>query len=354
LTSGLQKVHSAVLKGLTEEQLSRRESMPANLPPPYFEAEKRYREAKTADEKLEALEQMLTIMPKHKGTDKLRADLRKRIAKVKTESQQKKGSSRRDAEYRIDKEGAAQVILVGAPNTGKSSLVSFLTNAKPEVAAFPHTTWKPTAGMVLFENIQFQLVDTPPVTKDFVDSWMADLLRRADILSIVVDLQADAVQQLEETSSILDGFRIFPVGSDVPEGLVKVPFYKKILLLVNKMDSQREEEDFEVFLELSDTKLPALGVSSLTGRNLSQLPVQIYKMSQIIRVYTRAPGKEPDFASPFVLSQGDTLEDLASKIHKDFIARLKFAKVWGSAVYDGQMVQRDYVMQDGDVAEIHI
>lgn len=328
--------------------------MPANLPPPYFEAEKRYREAKTAEDKLEALEQMLTIMPKHKGTDKLRADLRKRIAKVKAESQQKRGSSRRDADYRIDKEGAAQVLFVGAPNTGKSSLVAMLTNARPEIGAFPHTTWKPTAGMAFFENIQFQLVDTPPLSRDFVDPLMTDLLRRADILAVVVDLQADALLQLEESCAILRELRIFPVGSQPPGGLLKPPFFKKFLLLANKMDSQREEEDFEVFLELSQTQLPAMGVSARTGRNLARVPEEIFRLAQIIRVYTKAPGKEPDRTSPFVLAAGSTLEDLGAKIHKDFVAKLKFARVWGSAVYNGQMVQRDYVMQDGDVVEMHI
>lgn len=328
--------------------------MPANLPPPYFEAEKRYREAKTAEEKLEALEQMLTIMPKHKGTDKLRADLRKRIAKVKTEAQPKKGSSRRDADYRIDKEGAAQVALVGAPNTGKSSLVTMLTNARPEIGAFPHTTWKPTAGMAFFENIQFQLIDTPPLTKDFVDPWMADLLRRTDMVVIVVDLQADALYQLEQTCAILHELRIFPLDSQPPAGLPKPPILKKMMLLANKTDNQREEEDFEVFLELSQTRLPALGVSARTGRNLERVLVQTYKLAQIVRVYTKAPGREPDYTSPFVLAEGSTLEDLAAKIHKDFVAKLKFARVWGSAVYDGQMVQRDYIMQNGDVVEIHL
>jgi hypothetical protein len=354
LTFFQQKWHPKSVTFIIEEQLSRRDSMPANLPPPYFEAEKRYREARTAEDKLEALEQMLTIMPKHKGTDKLRADLRKRIAKVKAESQQRKGASRRDVDCRIDKEGAAQVVLVGAPNTGKSSLVAVLTNARPEIGAFPHTTWKPTAGMAFFENVQFQLVDTPAISKDFVDPWMTDLLRRADILAIVVDLQADALNQLDQSCVILHELRIFPVGSQPPAGLLKPPFFKKILLLANKMDSHREEEDFEVFLELSQSQLPALGVSTRTGRNLARVPEQIYRLAQITRVYTKAPGKEPDRTSPFVLTEGSTLEDLAAKIHKDFVAKLKFARVWGSAVYDGQMVQRDYIMQDGDVVEIHI
>lgn len=328
--------------------------MPANLPPPYFEAEKRYREGRTAEEKIDALEKMLTIMPKHKGTDKLRADLRRRIAKCKAQSQQKKGAAKRDSEYSVEREGAAQVVLVGAPNVGKSSLVASLTNARPEIADFPHSTWKPTPGMLNFENIQFQLVDTPPITKDFIDSWMADLLRKADVLLLVVDLKSGTLQQLEDSLSILQNLRIFPEGSPVPDTLSKRPFMKKILIVANKMDSAADEEDFEVFKELSETSLPAIDVSAVTGINLQALSKEIYDLSNIIRVYTKAPGKEPDRSAPFVLPRRSTLEDLAVKIHKDFAVKLKFAKAWGEAVYDGQMVQRDYVLQDGDVIEIHI
>ncbi|MDY0039014.1 MAG: GTPase, partial [Desulforhabdus sp.] len=260
--------------------------MPANLPPPYFEAEKRYREARSASEKIDALEEMLTIMPKHKGTDKLRADLRRRIAKVKAQSQQKKGIAKRDTEYSVEKEGAAQVVLVGAPNVGKSSLVSALTKASPEVADFPHSTWKPTPGMAHFENVQFQLVDTPPVTKEFVDAWMTDLLRRADMLVVMVDLHADPLQQLEDTLSILRDLRIFPAEAAVPEGVGKMPFIKKILILVNKMVEPAEEDDLKAFLELSETPLPALGISTLSGQNLPAVLQAIYSMSGIIRVYT--------------------------------------------------------------------
>jgi uncharacterized protein len=297
---------------------------------------------------------MLTIMPKHKGTDKLRADLRRRIAKVKAQAQQKKGTSKRDTEYSVEKEGAAQVVLVGAPNVGKSSLVANLTNAKPEVADFPHSTWKPTPGMINYENIQFQLVDTPPVTRDFIDAWMIDLLRRADILVVVVDLHADALQQLEDTLSILQSLRIYPRDSAIPEGLAKRPFLKNILVLANKMDGAKEEADFEVFLELSGTDLPTVGASSMTGRNIAAFIDKIFALSDIIRVYTKAPGKEPNRTAPFVLPKDSTLEELAAKIHKDFANKLKYAKTWGKGVYDGQMVQRDYILQDGDVVEIHI
>ncbi len=328
--------------------------MPANLPPAYLEAEKRCREAKTPDAKVEVLEEMLTIIPKHKGTDKLRADLRRRISKFKDQALHKKGVSKKKTAFSIDKEGAAQVVVIGPPNTGKSALIDILTNASPEVADFPHTTHKPTPGMAPYEDIQFQLVDTPPITREYTDPLMADLIRRADIVVILLDLYADSLQQLEDIMFILQTLRIFPENTPIPEDLEKTPSTKKILVAANKMDKPEDEEDFEIFLELAEMNLPCLGISVRTGKNLRTFVEKIYDLSQVIRVYTKAPGKEPDMKSPFVIPRESTLEDMAGKIHKDFTEKLKHAKIWGKAVRDGQMVQRDYVMQDGDVVEMHI
>jgi uncharacterized protein len=328
--------------------------MPANLPPIYFEAEKRFRDAKTPESKIEALEEMLTIMPKHKGTDKLRADLRRRIAKLKEEAQQKKGGARRDTAYVIEKEGASQIAVIGAPNTGKSALVAGLTNATPEVAVFPHTTWKPTPGMAPYDNIQFQLVDTPPITRDYLDPWMADLMRRADMLLVMLDLHADPLQQLEETLAVLQDLRIFPEGFPIPGELRKPPFIKKTLVVMNKVDTDNHLEDYQAFLELTEVNLPSIAISLRAGWNLKGLLELLYQLSEVIRVYTKVPGKEPNRSAPFVLAKMTTLEELAAKIHKDFVNKLKFAKIWGPKVYDGQMVQRDYVLQEGDVVEIHL
>jgi ribosome-interacting GTPase 1 len=327
--------------------------MPANLPPTYYEAEKRLREARTVQERSEILEEMLTIMPKHKGTDKLRADLRKRIAKLKDEAQQKKGGARRES-YFIEKEGAAQVVVIGPPNVGKSSLIASLTNARPEVAEFPHSTWKPTPGMAPYENIKFQLVDTPPISKEFMDPWMTDLMRRADILLLLLDVHSDPLQGLEETLDLLAELRIFPKGFPIPPDLKKSPITKRMLLVVNKVDGAVEEEDYRAFLELSETRLPCLPVSLKNGYHLDQLLKEIFRVSDIVRVYTKAPGKEPNREAPFVLPRESTLEDLASKIHKDFVSKLKFAKIWGKAVFDGQMVQKDHILIDGDVVELHL
>ncbi|MBT8490521.1 MAG: 50S ribosome-binding GTPase, partial [Deltaproteobacteria bacterium] len=242
--------------------------MPANLPPQYLEAEKRFREASTPEDKLEALEEMLAVIPKHKGTDKLRADLRRRVSKFKDQAQKRKGGARQKTAYSIEKEGAAQVAVIGPPNVGKSFLVSTLTKASPEVADFPHTTHKPTPGMVVYENIQFQLVDTPPITKEYIDPGLADFIRHADILVIMLDLYADPLQQFEDTINILEELRIFPEGFPVPDNVSKAPFIKKVMVVANKMDKPEDEETMEIFLELCDMKLPCLGVSLRTGKNL--------------------------------------------------------------------------------------
>jgi hypothetical protein len=328
--------------------------MPANLPPEYIEAEKRYRAAKNSTEKLACLEDMLTLLPKHKGTDKLRADLRRRVSKVKSASQAKKGASKRESAFQIDKEGAGQVVVVGPANVGKSALVAKLTNANPEVANFPLTTWKPTPGMMPVENIQVQLVDTPPLNRDYVEPELLDLIRRSDLILLVVDLLTDPVEQLEETGNLLEEHRIVPShlrNKYEEQRLLKfIPF----LVLANKNDDENTDENLEIFRELTGNDWPMISVSTITGRNLELLKNTLVDKLQIIRVYSKAPGKEPDLTSPFVLKRGSTVEDFAGKVHKDFVDKLKIVKVWGESVFDGQMVQRDYILRDGDVVELHI
>jgi ribosome-interacting GTPase 1 len=328
--------------------------LPANLPPAYFEAEKRYREARSPAEGVTALEEMLAIMPKHKGTDKLRADLRRRISKLKSKQQEKKKLGRRDSSYRIEKEGVGQIVLIGPPNVGKSALVAALTNATTQVADFPHSTWKPTPGMMYFENIQIQLIDTPPITKEYMEPLFFDMARRSNIILVVVDVQTDPLQQLEETVSVLKEHKIAPPRLahlyKGQYGWIFLPF----LVVANKNDDHSIEENYEIFKSLLEDEWPLVPVSARTGHNFDVLRKILFDTLEIIRVYTKAPGKGPDLTQPFVLKKGSRMEDLASKIHKDFLEKLKYARVWGKQVYDGQMVQRDHVLQDGDVVELHL
>jgi len=328
--------------------------MATNLPPEYFEADKRYRAAKTPGEKISCIEELLRIVPKHKGTDKLRAGLRKQLSKLKTTAQAKKGIGKRESAFRIEKEGAGQVVLVGPANVGKSALVSALTNATPEIADFPHTTWKPTPGMMPMENIQIQLVDTPPLKRDFMEPELLDLIRRSDYILLVVDLQTDPAHQLEDSVAILHEHRIMPdhlreLYSE-QRGLIFIPF----LVLSNKFDDDNFDDNFEIFCELLENDWPSIPVSATTGRNLEQFKRMLFERLEIIRVYSKAHGKEPDFNEPFVLKKGDTVEDFAGKVHQDFARKLKTARLWGTAVYDGQLVQRDQVLSDSDIVELQI
>ncbi|MCX7635049.1 MAG: TGS domain-containing protein, partial [Syntrophales bacterium] len=322
--------------------------------PQYFEAEQRFREATTPEEKILALEEMLAIMPKHKGTDKLKAMLRERISKLRDQATQKKGTARHKGIYNIEKEGAIQAVVIGAPNTGKSSLVARLTNANPEVAPFPCSTHKPTPGMAPFENIQIQLIDTPPLTKTYVDPGLMDLVRRTDLVLVMVDLLADPVAQYQETMAILHDHRIFSPQCPLPPLTAKRPFVKTMLVVANKQDREEDHEYLDMFRELTETALPTMAVSTKTGLHLMDLLANIYQNSGLLRVYTKRPGKEPDMTAPFVIPRGSTLEELAGMIHKDFVEKLKYARIWGKTVRDGQRVQRDYILQEGDVVELGI
>jgi ribosome-interacting GTPase 1 len=326
--------------------------MPTNLPPEYFEAERRYKAASSQEEKLNLLEELIGTIPKHKGTDKLRADLRRKLSKLKDASQAKKKTGRQESAFHIDKEGAGRVVLVGCPNVGKSSLVVALTNASPKVDQAPFTTWSPTPGMMPIENIQVQLIDTPPLNREHIEPQLLELIRSADLLVIILDLQDYPIQQLDDTVEILKEHRIeVHCGKDelLPEAGQKI---FRPLVVVNKHDGEKWDEEFQTLCELYQEECSFLALSTATSRNLDQFKQTVYEMLGIIRIYSKKHGQEPNLESPFVLKQGGTVEEFAGQIHKDFLQTLKSARVWGSGVFDGQQVSRDYVLHDGDVVEL--
>jgi len=327
--------------------------MPANLPPQYFEVEKRYREARSASEKLRYLEEMLAIMPKHKGTDKLRADLRRRISQLKDLGRSRQGPGRRAPAYLVEKEGVGQVALIGPANTGKSSLLAALTKAQPLIADYPYTTRTPLAGMMRFENVQVQLLDTPPLGDDYLEPWFPDLLRRADAWALVLAPPADPLDQLHSLGKILASYQMAPGTREPPPGTGGLAT-KPSLLVFNKCDLLPDPEELEFYLEVLKDNLPILAVSARENRGLTPLRAALFKLLDLVRVYTRAPGKAANFASPFTVPGGTTVSELAARIHHDIASKFKFARVWGRETFEGQRVQRDYLLREGDVVELHL
>ncbi len=326
--------------------------MPANLPPEYIQTEKRFREAKTPAEKIATLEAMLAIMPHHKGTDKLRANLRRKLSKMRDEQERKRGGSRTDL-YSVKREGAGQVALLGAPNVGKSHLLAALSNAEPEVADYPFTTQRPQAGMVAFENVQIQLVDLPPLTEEHTEPWAFNIMRSADIFLVILDLSQDFVSELETILKVLHGQRIVLLAGEDGDAELGI-FHKRSLVVGNKGDLEGAEENFAVLKELYGERFPMIMVSAKEGLNLEGLRNQLYTLLDVLRAYPKRPGHEPDLSAPVILKQGSTVLDLAKEIHKDFVVKLRYARIWGSGKFDGQRVQRDYLLQDGDIIEMHI
>jgi hypothetical protein len=328
--------------------------MPTNLPPEYYNVEERLKAATSPEDKVTLTEELLATVPKHKGTDKLRASLRQKLSKLKNAAESHKKINRQESAFHIDREGPARLIVVGAPNVGKSALVAKVTHATPAVSEAPFTTWIPTPGMMPIRDIQLQLIDTPSLSREHVEPELFNLLRTADLLLILVDIQSRSMQQLDDAVEILEEHHVVPTSGDdsLEEG--RGNFCIPCLVLVNKADDESWDEEVAVLRELEEDRLPMLPVSVSTGRNIEKFREDVFERLELIRVYSKQPHHEADRSAPFVLRQGDTVDDFAAKVHKDFLHRLKTARVWGAGVHDGQPVGRDHVLHDGDIVELHM
>ena len=330
--------------------------MPANLTPEYRNAEQAYREATTDEQRLAALERMLSVIPKHKGTDHLQGDIKRRIAKLRSRPTTRAGARQRDP-FHVERGGAGQVVLMGLPNCGKSALVAALSNAKVAVTDYPFGTHGPVPGMAHHDDVPIQLVDMPPLTPEAVAPGMMGAYRTADVILLCVDLSAaDALEQLDSCLGVLDSRGIAPVARHVArdERDDEGRQLKTTLIVGAKADAPDAADALDALRELYGDGLPMLAVSAEMGQGLDALTGHLFDVLQVIRVYCKQPGKEPDLTVPFVLPRGSTVLDMARAVHREFPDRLKRAHVWGSAKFDGQQVHRDHVLADRDIVELHV
>lgn len=322
--------------------------MPANLTPQYYEAEENFKKAAAIEEKIAALEEMLAVIPKHKGTEKIQADLKRRLSKLREEGQKKAKTGRSDP-FHVEKQGAGQVALLGFPNAGKSSLVSALTRAKLKVADYPFTTTVPAAGMMPFEDVLVQLVDTPPLSEELSPPGLAGTLRGADAILLVVDAASDdCLDHLSYCFGFLEEKKI--IRQDLAKGARGLP-PERCPVVCARADLPDSAGNVELIREMWPGR-EIIPVSAVTGLGLEHTRGRIFNLLEVIRVYTKVPGKEPDLKAPFILKQGSAVVELAEAIHRDLPKKMKNARVWGSARFPGQSVPREYTLQDRDIVEI--
>ena len=328
--------------------------MPANLPPDYYAAEKRYRTTSDIQEKIEIIREMLAIMPKHKGTEHLQGDLKRKIAKLQSQSKKKHVLSKGTGLDHISREGAGQVALVGPPNSGKSSLIGSLTHAQSDVQPYPFSTYRPVVGMMDFQDIQIQLVDLPPLAEDFNDHWYFNIIRLTDQVLYLADLsEKDPIESFVRCEKILEEHKIVLAddGEKKPQQSVA---QKTAIISGNKIDTVLNNDRLKAFERFCKDRFWFIPISIKENRNIEKLKSIIFKKLKIIRIYTKIPGKKPDLKNPYVLPTGSTVTEAAVTIHKDFAEKMTFARIWGSEKYIGQRVEKDHILEDKDILEIHL
>ncbi|MCI0705826.1 MAG: 50S ribosome-binding GTPase [Planctomycetia bacterium] len=331
--------------------------MAVNLPPQYHDAEARYKKAQTPEDKLVALKEMWVLLPKHKASEKVQADLKTKISELTDQIEHAKTAPKKAAHgtYKVPRQGAGQVVFLGPPNSGKSQLITKLTKATPAVAPYPFTTREPVPGMMEYEDVRVQLVDMPPITAEHYENFITDITRAADAAVLFLDLADD--DGPAATKAVIDRLKLarrelVPPGS--LHGDDPAIYSLSTLLVANKSDDDAADIRLEIAREEFGTRFPLYVVSSERGDGLAELRKALYDVLGVMRIYTKQPGKPADMTSPFTPLIGATVAEVAAKVHRDLEETVKSARVWGTGVHDGQTVGRDHVLHDKDVVELHM
>lgn len=328
--------------------------MPANLTPQYRKAEERYRQAQTSQERVQCLERMLQLIPRHKGTDRLQGDLRARLKEVRAELAAEQSIGKPGRSYRIPRQGAGTAVIIGAPNAGKSRLLKELTGALPEVAPYPFTTREPQAGMMVWEDLQIQLIDTPPIFRNFVEAYLTSFIRSADLVVLCVDGSDE--EAIQSTLDVIDELKARKTElfsrSGFREDDYSIVQVQTLCVLLHGNDENAETR-LELLRQSRSLQFPMCHIELDFPEDVARVRTVIAKSLPILRIYTRRPGESRADRTPTTLPLGATVTDLALKIHADLVSTLKFAKVWSAGHTAGRPVNRDYELQDLDMVELH-
>lgn len=334
----------------------------------YRKAERNFRAATTPADQLRCLEEMLRLLPKHKGTDKLQADLKRKISEKRNEVTATFKASLGSVTHKIARQGCAQIAVVGAPNSGKSQLVASLTAAKPTVAPFPYTSRSMTAGMMTFEDVSIQLVDTPPLAMGTLDASLLNLIRSADMNLLCFDGSDDesihstivALEELRSRSTYLSDHTTIAVDG------IKHRACRGRLVLTRALDPDASLR-LELLCEEYELQIPVIKFDSSDAEAMTTARAEIFRSLNLVRVYTKRPGEPADRSNPFTLPLGATIQDVAAKVHADLPERVRDARIWhhgisaeGNATSNRLSAQTDvekivgheYPVQDCDIVEL--